>query len=212
MKDWHQALVDTFDVLRGKGCKNNNGVVEKQVHGYDTWERESLKNEENPAPQYNLTEKKILRKYVGGDECDTEIAFEGRLVGGCMDCLVNLTGTSFDKVKEFNERYAADGIIWFLESCDLNVFAIRRAMWQMDNAGWFKNVKGFLIGRPLCYGQEMMGLDQYRAVTGIAAKYNVPVIMDCDFGHLSPSMPLVSGAYTQVKVKDNDLSLNYRFC
>ena len=86
MKDWHQALVDTFDVLRGKGCKNNNGVVEKQVHGYDTWERESLKNEENPAPQYNLTEKKILRKYVGGDECDTEIAFEGRLVGGCMDC------------------------------------------------------------------------------------------------------------------------------
>ena len=88
-----------------------------------TWERESLKNEENPAPQYNLTEKKILRKYVGGDECDTEIAFEGRLVGGCMDCLVNLTGTSFDKVKEFNERYAADGIIWFLESCDLNVFA-----------------------------------------------------------------------------------------
>ena len=212
MKDWHQALVDTFDVLRGKGCKNNNGVVEKQVHGYDTWERESLKNEENPAPQYNLTEKKILRKYVGGDECDTEIAFEGRLVGGCMDCLVNLTGTSFDKVKEFNERYAVDGIIWFLESCDLNVFAIRRAMWQMDNAGWFKNVKGFLIGRPLCYGQEMMGLDQYRAVTGIAAKYNVPVIMDCDFGHLSPSMPIVSGAYTQVKVKDNDLSLNYRFC
>ena len=212
MKDWHQALVDTFDVLRGKGCKNNNGVVEKQVHGYDTWERESLKNEENPAPQYNLTEKKILRKYVGGDECDTEIAFEGRLVGGCMDCLVNLTGTSFDKVKEFNERYAVDGIIWFLESCDLNVFAIRRAMWQMDNAGWFKNVKGFLIGRPLCYGQEMMGLDQYSAVTGIAAKYNVPVIMDCDFGHLSPSMPLVSGAYTQVKVKDNDILLNYRFC
>ena len=38
MKDWHQALVDTFDVLRGKGCENNNGVVEKQVHGYETWD------------------------------------------------------------------------------------------------------------------------------------------------------------------------------
>lgn len=41
MKDWHQALVDTFDVLRGKGCKNNNGVVENKsmdmTHG-----RESL--------------------------------------------------------------------------------------------------------------------------------------------------------------------------
>ena len=29
----------------------------------------------------------------------------------------------------------------FFESCDLNVFSIRRAMWQMDNAGWFENVK-----------------------------------------------------------------------
>ena len=210
MKDWHQALVDTFDVLRGKGCKNNNGVVEKQVHGYDTWERESLKNEENPAPQYNLTEKKILRKYVGGDECDTEIAFEGRLVGGCMDCLVNLTGTSFYKVKEFNERYADDGIIWFLESCDLNVFAIRRAMWQMDNAGWFKNVKGFLIGRPLCYGQEMMGLDQYEAVLGIIGKYNVPVIMDADLGHLSPTMPLICGSVATVSIKGNNYSIDMK--
>ena len=27
--------------------------------------------------------------------------FTGRLIGGCMDCLVNLTGTKFDKVGEF---------------------------------------------------------------------------------------------------------------
>ena len=41
-------------------------------------------------------------------------------------------------ISAINERYADDGIIWFLESCDLNVFAIRRAMWQMDNAGWLR--------------------------------------------------------------------------
>ena len=29
----------------------------------------------------------------------------GRLLGGCMDCLVNLTGTRFDKTKDFIERF-----------------------------------------------------------------------------------------------------------
>lgn len=28
------------------------------VSGYDMWEKESLKNEDNPTPEYNLTEKK----------------------------------------------------------------------------------------------------------------------------------------------------------
>ena len=73
-----------------------------------------------------------------------------------MDCLVNLLVTRFDRTKDFLEKYKEDGIIWFLESCDLNVFAIRRAMSQMEEAGWFQYVKGFLIGRPLCFGQEMM--------------------------------------------------------
>lgn len=65
-------------------------------------------------------------------DSDTGIHVSGRLIGGCMDCLVNLTGTEYDYVSEFNDKYKDDGIIWFLESCDINVFAIRRAMWQME--------------------------------------------------------------------------------
>lgn len=42
--------------------------------------------------------------------------------------------------------------------------------------GWFKHVKGFIIGRPLCFGTDMMGNDQYNAVTGILSKYKVPII------------------------------------
>lgn len=212
MKEWHDSLKDTFDVLCGNGFKDCGRGMEKTLHGYDTWERESLKNEDNPAPQYNLTEKKLLRKYIGDRKVnDTEnVSFEGRLIGGCMDCLVNLTGTTFDAVDSFNRKYAKEGIVWFLESCDLNVFAIRRAMWQMDNAGWFDNVKGFLIGRPLCFGEEMMGLNQYDAVLSVAAKYNVPVIMDCDFGHLPPSMPIISGSFAEINSKDNDFSITYR--
>lgn len=128
-----------------------------------------------------------------------------------MDCLVNLLGTRFDNVKAFNEKYKENGFIWFLESCDLNVFSIRRAMWQMEQAGWFEHVKGFLIGRPLCHGQEMMGLDQYQAILPTVQRHKVPVIMDADIGHLPPMMPLVTGSMAAVAAKDGKMEVKMRF-
>ena len=46
----------------------------------------------------------------------------------------------------------------------------------------------------------MMGLDAYSAVTGILGKYNVPILMDVDLGHLPPMMPLITGSVAQVEV------------
>ena len=126
-----------------------------------------------------------------------------------MDCLVTLVGTEFDKAKEFSSRYKEDGIIWFLESCDLSVMSIRRALWQMENAGWFENVSGFLIGRPLRFDDTFGEFDHYDAVTGILGKYNVPIIMDVDIGHQFPQMPIMSGACANVNAQGNSLSIQY---
>ncbi len=227
MEPWHTSLEDAMGLLTGE--KN-------AVRGYDKWERESEKSEENPLAPYHVTEKRVLKSFIGkkpvvweshtegtchntaaradvatADDismaASCEIHFGGRLLGGCMDCLVNLLGTRFDKTHEFLGRYKEDGIIWFLEVCDLNVFAIRRAMWQMEQAGWFQYVKGFLIGRPLCFGQEMMGLTAYDAVLEAAGRKNVPVIMDVDLGHLPPMMPLIVGSRANVTVRGNDISI-----
>ena len=195
MEPWHESLADAWKLLTGKT---------QEVHGYDGWEKESLKTEEEPLLPYNITEKRVLRRYP-----DADCEMEGRLLGGCLDCLVTLCGTRFDAVDAFNEKYKEDGIIWFMESCDLNVFAIRRAVWQMEHAGWFQYVKGFLIGRPYCFGQELMGLDQYAAVNGLLAKYQVPVIMDLDIGHLAPMMPIVCGGLGKVRVKGNVCTMKY---
>jgi len=192
MEPWHPSIRDALGVLTGET---------DELRGYDKWEKESLKNEENPLEPYHVTEPRILRVYNDGKH------MKGRLLGGCMDCLVNLLGTRFDHTKDFIERYKEDGIVWFLEACDLNVFSIRRAMWQMEEAGWFEHVKGFLIGRPLCFGQEMMGLDQYNAVLEVAGRKNVPVIMDADIGHLPPMMPLIVGSYADITVRNNDLKI-----
>lgn len=118
MEPWHPAIQDAFDVLTGEKLT---------IRGYDRYEKEGLKDEENPLVPYNVTEPCIRRKVP-----DTDIKMEGRLIGGCLDVLTLLLGTKYDKVKDFTERYKEDGIIWFIEACDLNVMGIRRALWQID--------------------------------------------------------------------------------
>ena len=197
MEPWHESVGDAFEILTGERLI---------VRGYDKWEREKVKDSENPLAPYHVTEPRVLRSFLGGKPASGRLQFHGRLLGGCMDCLVNLTGTRFDRTREFAEKYREDGILWFLESCDLNVFSIRRAMWQMEQAGWFQYVKGFLIGRPL-NGEAIGNLDSCSAVLAVAGKYNVPVIMDVDLGHLPPMMPLVVGSVAEVTVQDNDIEV-----
>ena len=119
---WHRSVADAMAVLQGQKLS---------FAGYDGWEKESLRDEEHPFLPYNITEPRVIKGYP------EKFQVSGRMIGGCMDCLVNLIGTKFDHVGEFLERYKDDGFIWFLESCDRNVMSIRRAMWQMDNGGWF---------------------------------------------------------------------------
>ncbi len=190
MEPWHESISDAMSLLTGKKC---------EVSGYDMWEIESLKDEENPLVPYHLTEK---RRIVGGDAKMT-----GRLLGGCLDCLTNFVGTPYDGVRGFLEKYRDDGVIWFLEACDLNVFSIRRALWQLREAGWFETAKGFLIGRPMHYDEPMMGLDRHTAVTGVLSELKVPVIMDIDLGHLPPMMPLICGSLADVTVSGNDIRI-----
>lgn len=214
MEPWHPSIYDAMAVLTGK---------KRVLESYGKWERDGIKDEEHPLAPYYCTNDLIHKIYLPeGLEKSEElqssdniiqmvegdsVTMKGRLIGGCMDCLVNLLGTRFDKVKDFTEKYKEDGFIWFIEACDLNVFGIRRAMWQMEQAGWFQYVKGFLFGRPVCHGQEMMGLDQYQAVLPYAQKHRVPVIMDADVGHLSPMIPLICGSMADISVENNKMTV-----
>lgn len=194
MKPWHEALQDALAVLQGK---------KHIVKGYDKWELEGLKTEEKPFEPYNVTEE---RKLVIYNEKKGPVT--GRLLGGCLDSLSNLCGTRYDKVKEFTERYQEDGVIWFLEACDLNMMDLRRALWKLSAAGWFQNVKAFLIGRPHHYGEVFFGLDQYKAVTDMLGRYGVPIIMDTDIGHMPPMMPLISGSLATVELIEEKAGKN----
>ena len=188
--------------------------VSYEFSGYGMWEKEDGRDEEHPYRPYNLTEKTRLHRFIGdGDPLNRDpalrvepghIEMSGRLLGGCLDCLVNLCGTKYDHVSQFNKKYASDGVLWFVEACDLNVMSIRRAMWELEHAGWFDAASGFVIGRPLHFDEPEMGLDQYMAVYDIISRHKVPVLMDADVGHLSPMVPLITGAFAHVSADGDD--------
>lgn len=214
MEQLHKSLTDAFDIL----CGNRQAV-----HNYDGWFLEEESDETEDADRTDSFDEQLEEVYVekkytivpyqqtvyNGDSPSGEVSFRGRLVGGCMDCLTTLIGTSFDKVCEYNERYAQDGIIWFMEACDLNVMSIRRSLWQMENAGWFKHVKGFIIGRPMHYDDTFGDFNHIDAVVGILSKYKVPIVMDIDLGHLFPAMPIISGAVATIDAEGNTIKIDY---
>lgn len=223
-RELHESAVDALSVLEGKI---------HSVHGYPLWEKEGLRTDDPLAPR-NLTEKSCVKAYkpVGNKLCaDTvsvsdvtspaavtcgfcetnEVTFSGRLLGGCLDCLVNLCGTRFDKTKDFIEKYKEDGFVWFLESCDLNLMSIRRAVWELKEAGWFKYVKGFLIGRPLCFDEESFGITRKEAYLENLREFNVPVVLDADIGHYSPMMPLVVGCIAKASYKNEKLGIEFEY-
>ena len=197
MEPWHESLVDAYALLKGERT---------EIRNYSHWEKESLKDAEHPLVPYHVTEPGCIRSFP-----EQGFNVSGRLLGGCMDSLGKLVGTKYDRVSSFLSRYGKEKILWYMEACELNVMDIRRTLWQLDEAGWFETAGGFLFGRPQCMGEELFGLDEYNAVTGILEKYNVPILMDLDIGHIPPMMPIVNGAFATVHSTGNDILLCYDF-
>ncbi len=183
----------------------------KEFYGYEKWSKPNfkkkpdqlIKKEVNPLHRFRYMSKKIITPYKWSNDV------EGRLLGGCLDCLINLCGTRFDKTKEFVNRHQ-EGIIWYLEACDLSTLSIRRALFELKEAGWFTNAKAFLIGRPLCWGDAPFSLNRFDAVTGLLSDLNAPILFDIDLGHYSPSLPIKNGALANVSYNNNNIHFIYR--
>ncbi len=171
--------------------------------GYDKFELNSLKDENNPFATYNLdTDKQLILS-------DESVSFKGRLIGGCLDCLVYLVGTNFDQVADFLDKYKDDGFIWFLESCDLEAWSIKLALLQLKRAGWFKYLNGIIIGRPYKYNDSFCGLSINQAIIDVLKDLNVPYIINADFGHLKPCLPILCGSIGKVNAKENNFEIEY---
>ena len=206
-KEWEGTEYDAFALLEG---------TKTSFKGYDKFVKPKEEKEEIDYSKpffYNCDTKKVLTNFdcssKKAEKTDEKINMQGILLGGCVDVMANMIGTRFDKVAEFVKR-CDEGILWVIENCELSPMSYRRAIWNMKEAGWFENAKGFIMGRATgCFEGDLMGVDKFNAVTDLLQEYCVPMIFDADIGHIDPMLPVVMGAKANVSADTDNLEIGY---
>lgn len=194
MTEWHKALTDNFALLEGKEVvqesflKYEDGFFDK-ITGYEGY----------------VLEKPVYWNIITGQK---ELTLAGRLLGGCLDVLLNLVGTKYDNTKKFIDKYKSDGVLWYLESYALNSDALTRGLWQLKEAGWFEGAKGFVFGRPAFF-EETYEIGYEEAVLSVLGERKLPIILDADVGHKAPQITMINGAIAEIYSKDGKGKLKY---
>ena len=197
MNNMHKSLVDTLNMVK---LNENDEYMQKSFDKYA-----GIEDTDNLGSSYNLIHESKY-KSLSGDE---NIKFEGRMIGGCIDVIKTLLGTPYDNTKKFCTQFN-EGVIWYLENCEMSVPDLYRALWQMREAGWFDNVKGFLIGRTM-NSTQVEDFTYLDAIKDSIGALNVPIIYDVDIGHVPPQLTCINGSYGEFEYIDGKGILKQKY-
>lgn len=194
MKPWQKPVEDALEVLEGTKKKlGSYAFYESQRHEYVT------------GYEGYYSDGQVQWINARGED---KIEISGRILGGCLDVIVFLLGTKYDGTEQFIRKYADDGIIWTLESFNMEDVVLITHLWQMKQRGYFKNARGFVFGRPFMYN-TWIEQPYKEAVMSILGDLEVPVIFDADIGHKGPQLSLIEGAVAKVTSEGGKGVLEY---
>ena len=157
--------------------------------------------------------KLAVASSIGIDFIDNKyISISWRIIGGCMDIISELSGTKYDGIDKFNDKYKNDGIIWYFDNCELSYEEVIRTLWKFNELGYFKYTKGIIFGR---FGKESgYYYDNVKSCLedSVISKLNIPIIYDADISHKSPCINIVNGSIAKIEVKGGKgvISFEYR--
>ena len=154
-----------------------------------------------------INENKVYHpvKWICKEE---QLHIQGRLIGGCVECIEKLIGTDLDHTSEFIERHKEEGIIWYFDVFSMSSYNFYLTLLQFKNAGWFRCCKGVLIGRICFPNVEDKKLDYIKAADKALGK--IPHICEMDIGHTEPYMTLINGAMIDVSYKNGGGSIGFK--
>lgn len=138
---------------------------------------------------------------INGDVDET-----GILIGGCLDSLKDIIGTSFDGTSLFLDKYKNEGIIWYFDVFALGSEVLYNTLLQFKFAGYFEGVKAILIGK-VKYPSSFNDLSYEELIRDSLP--DVKVIFNFDIGHVKPSMVMINGAKVRVVSNKCEGSLKY---
>ncbi len=185
------------------GFGENLGIGVTQ-HSSEKYQAEFTNFSDNLETPYNLTEPTEWKLLDGS----ASAKFSGRLIGGCIDVIGNLVGTAYGDMGHFNNTFRQDGIIVYLENCELSPCAITRALWQMRMAGWFDSATGVVFGRSgIQDTSNASDLSYVEALERCTTGLDIPIVYDADIGHTPPNMTLINGALAELSIDHEKATL-----
>lgn len=183
MEKWHSSIYNGLELLEGKTNQQTSlDYYENNFYDYKTGFEEFHQDE--PVIWKNLNNEK-------------KITFHGRLIGGCLDIIMNLIGTKYDNTINFIEHYKNDGIIWYFDNCELSSEDLIRALWQLKNCNYFKYCNGIIFGRSMTES-SYYNITFKDAIKRALNELKIPIIYDADIGHKQPQITIINGSLATI--------------
>ena len=193
--NWDKTISDNLELLKG------NIIEQSSQDFFETYSLKKVKGKELYG--YNLDTTNKVVDLTNNDN----FIINGTLLGGCMDVLKAIINTKYDKLREYNRKHK--NIIWFIENCALSIEELKSTLQSMEKNEWFKNVRCFMIGRGKITLDQQFLNEQNNILLNILSKYNVPIIINCDFGHVRPFNTLITGGDAILTYKNGKYTIKY---
>ena len=197
-KEIHEVYLKTLEMI--------SRMEDKVQESYEMYESNPINWQRGKEFEMPILDTKVEYRNLYGND---SIQMQGRLIGGCIDVLKTLIGTPYDNTKQFCSQFE-EGMLWYLENCEMNVCDLYRALWQMREAGWFNNVKGFLLGRTRSK-EEVHGFTYEDVLHSALDDLNVPVIYDIDVGHTQLQWTMINGSKVEFEYDSGRGKLKTKF-
>jgi muramoyltetrapeptide carboxypeptidase LdcA involved in peptidoglycan recycling len=179
-----EGLVSWFDIV-GAPRGHRFSQVPPGRHRTTGWDDYALHPE---AREYTLNTPGGWTRLDGSGALEVE----GRLIGGCIETLCNLTGSGCLDTSAFAEAMAPEGLLVYVEACGDDALTICRNLHGMRLAGFFDAANAVLVGRTSA--PDVPSLTQHQAVLDALGPLGVPIVADVECGHVPPYLPIVNGA------------------
>lgn len=127
----------------------------------------------------------------------------GELVGGNLSVLFSIVGSR----SEMDYK----GKILFLEDLDEYLYHVDRMMTNLERNGYFKNVKGIIIGgfTKMRDNDIPWGHSALEIIKDITKEYNIPICFNFPAGHITDNRALTFGKEVTLEVTSTGTKLTF---
>ncbi len=148
-----------------------------------------------------LLDNKLPNWEWKAEESTGDIDVTAKLFGGNLSLLYSLTGTPLMEVNE--------PIILMIEDLDEYYYACDRMLINLVHQPFWKNVKAVVLGgfTSMNDNDTPFGMSIAEILHNLSPA--TPVVSSAPYGHQNHNLPWIVGAKANVKVVDNNATLNY---